>query len=64
VEQSFWTMYLKKANPELNQLKELSRKELKDSFGNSIFTKKVMPKFIDFLGETLEGLYITYFDSD
>ena len=54
----------KNANPELKQLEELSRKELKDSFGNSMFIKKVMPKSISFLGETLEGLSIAYFDSD
>jgi hypothetical protein len=54
----------KQAHVELSQLKELSRKELKDSFGNSVFTKKVLIDSVGFLGERMSKLPIAYFDSD
>ncbi len=54
----------KQAHVALSQLKELSRKELKDSFGNSVFTKKVLIDSVAFLGERMSELPIAYFDSD
>lgn len=54
----------KKSNPSLSNLTILDTKELKDSFGNSIFTKKVTLDSFTSFGQEFKDFPISYFDSD